>query len=59
MTKGLLLYLLEIFEAYSTNSWTFLIESKGGMTVFQEQGRGALEHLLPRLPRNGKKATCI
>jgi hypothetical protein len=27
------------------------------MTVFQEQGRGALEHLLPRLPRNGKKAT--
>jgi hypothetical protein len=27
------------------------------MIVFQEQGRGALEHLLPRLPRNGKKAT--
>jgi hypothetical protein len=33
------------------------MESKGGMIVFQEQGRGALEYLLPRLPRNGKKAT--
>ena len=47
MTKGLLLQLLAIFEAHSTISWTFLIESKGGMIVFQEQGSGALEHLPP------------